>query len=82
MLISASPKSPHHFSLKFHGRVRVFLNGQEAKRVTEADDEAGYIVQNRVDADGHRVVDLTRNQVVSDRIEGVVTFEGVRRGDL
>lgn len=80
MLILSDSNSPHCFRRKFHGPVRIFFNDVEAKRIVEADDEAGYIVQARLDEHGHRV--MHGDSYVYDRLEGAVRFEGIKRGDV
>lgn len=60
-----------------HGKtVRVYLDGEEVKKCTVADDEKGFVKRCLLDADGRFQVDPKDPEMIwEERVEGEVRIE-------
>lgn len=54
-------------------RIKVFLDGKEHKECTVADEKEGFIVQYRLDNNGHVIID--GDEFVKERLNGKVRIE-------
>ncbi|MCX5592529.1 hypothetical protein [Alcaligenes endophyticus] len=50
----------------------VYLDGIEQKQVVIADTALGYIIRHKLDANSRVVVDLEKQEAVTERLDGVV----------
>lgn len=78
MRVTMDQDDPDYIGKGNFGRYRVTVDGFPVKGVTEADDQAGYVVAHKFDEAGAVVVDREKNEVVMVTHRGLVRIIDTR----